>query len=55
VNLDSCVSLLGAAPGRGITTAGVRLAVPTRWDARIAKTPQCDPERLIVASSGRSR
>lgn len=36
-----------------ISTLGVTLPVPTGWHAAIAKTPQCDPERLIVVSSAR--
>jgi hypothetical protein len=36
-----------------ISTAGVTLRVPTGWHAAIAKTPNCDPERLIVVSSAR--
>ena len=40
-------------PGKGRTasTAGVSLQLPAGWQARISKTPACDPERLIVASS----
>lgn len=34
-----------------ISTSGVSLVVPAGWHARVSKTPQCDPERLIVASS----
>jgi hypothetical protein len=44
-----------ASSGREVVTSGVRLAVPAGWHAAVAKTPQCDPERLIVASSGRLR
>ena len=44
---------LAASGGRGVSTAGVHLVIPTGWEARITKTPQCDPERLIAASSGR--
>jgi hypothetical protein len=44
-----------ASAGREVFTSGVRLAVPGGWHAAVAKTPQCDPERLIVASSGRLR
>jgi hypothetical protein len=45
------------APGKGRTasTAGVSLQLPGGWQAQIAKTPACDPERLIVASSTRTR
>jgi hypothetical protein len=61
VVLVGVVALVGAAfaaleatsPGREIATSGVRVAVPAGWHATVAKTPQCDPERLIVASSGR--
>jgi hypothetical protein len=35
--------------------SGVHVAIPIGWHAAITKTPQCDPERLIVASSGRLR
>jgi hypothetical protein len=41
-----------ASPGKELRTSGVDLAVPTGWHATVAKTPECDPERLIVASSG---
>lgn len=44
-----------ASSRREVVTSGVRLAVPGGWHAAVAKTPQCDPERLIVASSGRLR
>jgi hypothetical protein len=44
-----------ASSGRGVVTSGVRLAVPVGWHAVVAKMPQCDPERLVVASSGRLR
>jgi hypothetical protein len=36
-----------------ISTVGVTLRVPPGWHAAIAKTPECDPERLIVVSSAR--
>jgi hypothetical protein len=36
-----------------ISTVGVTLRVPTGWHATIAKTPDCDPERLVVVSSAR--
>lgn len=42
-----------ASPGRGVATSGVRLTIPPGWHAAVAETPQCDPERLVVASSGR--
>jgi hypothetical protein len=38
-----------------VSTSGVHLVVPAGWHATVARTPQCDPERLIVASSGRLR
>jgi hypothetical protein len=44
-----------ASSGREVVTSGVRLAIPSGWHAAFAKTPQCDPERLIVASSDRLR
>jgi hypothetical protein len=44
-----------ASSGREVVTSGVHVAIPTGWHAAVAKTPQCDPERLIVASSGRLR
>jgi hypothetical protein len=44
-----------ASSGREVVTSGVQLAIPVGWHAAIAKTPQCDPERLIAASSGRLR
>lgn len=61
--LVTCIAALGvamspalaASPGRVVSTSGVRLALPAGWQAIVAKTPQCDPERLIVASSGRLR
>jgi hypothetical protein len=39
--------------GRTISTTGVTLQVPTGWYAAVSRTPACDPERLIVASSER--
>ena len=36
---------------RTIASSGVRLNVPAGWHAVVSKTPSCDPERLIVASS----
>jgi hypothetical protein len=38
-----------------ISTAGVTLRVPAGWHAAPAKTPDCDPERLIAVSSARLR
>jgi hypothetical protein len=46
---------LAASPDHEIATSGVGLVVPAGWHATVAKTPGCDPERLIVASSGRLR
>lgn len=37
--------------GRTVSTAGVSLQLPAGWQAQTRKTPACDPERLIVASS----
>jgi hypothetical protein len=37
--------------GNTISTTGVTLRVPTGWHAAVSRTPDCDPERLIVASS----
>jgi hypothetical protein len=36
---------------RTIATAGASLLVPAGWHATVSKTPNCDPERLIVVSS----
>lgn len=44
-----------ASQGRDVVASGARLAVPAGWHAAVATTPRCDPERLIVASSGRLR
>jgi hypothetical protein len=38
-----------------VSSAGVRLVVPAGWHAVVSKTPSCDPERLIAASSARIR
>lgn len=40
-----------ASSGRTVSTTGVTLRVPTGWHAAVSRTPDCDPERLIVASS----
>jgi len=37
---------------RSISVAGASLRLPVGWQAVAALTPDCDPERLIVASSG---
>lgn len=34
-----------------ISTAAVTLRIPADWHAVVAKTPNCNPERLIAASS----
>jgi len=38
-------------PPETISTAGAALRVPAGWHAALAKTPACDPERLLVVSS----
>jgi hypothetical protein len=38
--------------GGGIATDGARLSVPAGWHAAVARTPRCDPERLVAVSSG---
>lgn len=50
-------AVAAGTPGKGrtVSTAGVSLQLPTGWQARISKTPACDPERLIVASSARTQ
>jgi hypothetical protein len=42
-------------PDHTISTTGVTLRLPTGWHAAVSRTPDCDPERLIVASSERLR
>ncbi len=42
---------LAAQSAGTISTAGATLRVPAGWHAKIAKTPKCDPERLIVVSN----
>ena len=39
------------ASRRTIATTGLTLQVPAGWHAAISRTPACDPERLIIASS----
>jgi hypothetical protein len=54
--LLACGSLsVAAATGTPstISAVGVTLRVPAGWRAAVAKTPDCDPERLIVISSAR--
>jgi hypothetical protein len=36
---------------RRISASGASLLVPAGWHALVSTTPNCDPERLIVASS----
>jgi hypothetical protein len=38
-------------PHDTISTSGVTLWLPAGWHAVVSRTPDCDPERLIVASS----
>jgi hypothetical protein len=38
-------------PDQTISTSGVTLRLPAGWHAVVSRTPECDPERLIVASS----
>ena len=42
---------LVAQPSKTISTAGTTLQVPAGWHAAVARTPSCDPERLIAVSS----
>jgi len=42
---------LAAQRSQTISTAGTTLRVPEGWHAAVARTPACDPERLIVVSS----
>jgi hypothetical protein len=42
---------LAAPQPPAISTSGVRLVVPVGWHAVVSKTPDCDPERLLVVSS----
>lgn len=46
---------LAAQRSQSISTAGTTLHVPEGWHAAVARTPACDPERLIVVSSARLR
>lgn len=43
------------SPARTISTSRVTLRLPSGWHAAVSRTPDCDPERLIVASSERLR
>jgi hypothetical protein len=51
VVLAGSVADASGTSGRTISTTGVALRLPTRWQAAVSRTPGCDPERLIVASS----
>jgi hypothetical protein len=43
--------VLAAQRTQTISTAGTTLHVPAGWHAAVARTPACDPERLIAVSS----
>ena len=45
---------LAAGHTKTVSNAGTSLRVPAGWHAAIARS-SCDPERLIVVASGRSR
>jgi hypothetical protein len=49
--LAGSVTPASGTSGRTVSTTGVTLEVPTGWHAVVSRTPACDPERLIVASS----
>jgi hypothetical protein len=52
--LALCVTPLAFAvsqPSRTISANGTTLRIPAGWHAAVARTPDCDPERLIVVSS----
>jgi hypothetical protein len=52
--LAICVTPLALAvsePSRTILANGATLRIPAGWHAAVARTPDCDPERLIVVSS----
>jgi hypothetical protein len=49
--LAGSVTAASGTSGRTVSTTGVTLEVPTAWHAVVSRTPACDPERLIVASS----
>jgi hypothetical protein len=51
VALTGSATAATRASGHTVSTAGVTLLVPTGWHAAVSRTPDCDPERLIVASS----
>jgi hypothetical protein len=46
ISISVALAALGA-----VATSGLQLTVPAGWHATVSKTPRCDPERLIVASS----
>lgn len=48
-----CAVASASRSGDIIATAGVSIQIPAGWQAQVSKTPACDPERLIVASSTR--
>jgi hypothetical protein len=48
-------AIASGTSGRTISTAGATLSVPADWHAAVSRTPTCDPERLIVASTERLR
>lgn len=49
--LAGSAAAASGAPARTISTSGVTLRLPSGWYAAVSRTPDCDPERLIVASS----
>ena len=49
--LTGSATAASGTSGRTISTTGVTLRVPPGWHAAVSRTPDCDPERLIVASS----
>ncbi len=48
-----CAVASAGGARRIISTARVSIQIPAGWQAQVSKTPACDPERLIVASSTR--
>jgi hypothetical protein len=56
VGLASLAVAASASAGRSevrISTAGATLTVPAGWHAKVARSPRCDPKRLIILSSAR--
>jgi hypothetical protein len=49
--LTGSATAASGTSGRTISATGLTLRVPTGWHAVVSRTPDCDPERLIVASS----